>query len=66
MTRIQKLKYIKEHYGVTYTFIAKNIGTTYNRLYRYTLPKDDENYRRLNSSVIERLDNYISEFTYDY
>lgn len=61
MTAIEKLKYIKENNGVTYTFIAKKIGTTYNRLYRYTLPRDNENYRDLSNNVKENLYKYLEE-----
>ncbi|MCS6107944.1 hypothetical protein DWV12_11235 [Clostridium botulinum] len=61
MNTIQKLKYIKENYGVTYTFIADKIGTTYNRLYRFTLPKDNDNYRDLSYQVKIKLNEYINE-----
>lgn len=62
MTMIEKLKYIKENNGITYTFIAKKIGTTYNRLYRFTLDKKNENYRDLNILQKEKLGNYLSQY----
>ena len=59
MTIIEKLKRAKENYGITYTFIAKKIGTTYNRLYRFTLPTDNENHRDLRLNQKIRLEKYL-------
>ena len=58
----EKLQYVKENYGITYSFIARKCGTTYNRLYRYTLDINNENYRNLDISVLEKLDNYLKQY----
>ncbi|WP_321995097.1 hypothetical protein [Clostridium butyricum] len=65
MTIAEKLKYIKENYGVEYTFIAKKIGTTYNRLYRFTLPKDNKNWRNLMPEQLKALNNYLNGFSFN-
>ena len=64
MTITEKLKHVKKHYGVEYTFIAKKIGTTYNRLYRFTLPNDNKNYRNLMPDQLKKLNEYLNGFTF--
>ena len=47
LTVKEKLEYIKTNKGVSYTFIAKKIGTTYNRLNRSVMDRKNKNYRPL-------------------
>lgn len=62
INKVAKIKYIVNTYGISYTTIAKSINTTYNRLYRYLLPKDNKNYRNLNAESLALLDVYLQQY----
>lgn len=64
MTIAEKLKYIKEHYGVTYVFIAKIIGSNKNRIYRFMLPRDNRHWRNLMPDQLKKLNEYLNGFDF--
>ena len=43
----ERLKNAKEVYKINYTFIANKIGITRQHLYRWTLPNDNKEHRKL-------------------
>ena len=64
MTLVEKVKYLKQNYGITYAFIARQIGVIPNRLTRFALPRDNKNYRNLTQQQLARLEEYLSGFTF--
>lgn len=62
MTKQEKIKYIKNNYGVTYSFIASKIAIYKQNLYKYMLPKDNEQYRDLTMEQEEKLDDYLKQY----
>lgn len=59
MTVKEKLHYLKDNYGITITFVANKIGTTYNILYRSTMDRDNKNYRALSSTRKKKLNEFF-------
>ncbi|HBJ1649385.1 hypothetical protein [Clostridium botulinum] len=62
MTRQEKIQYIKENYGVTYSFIAEKIGTYKQNFYKFMLPTENEQYRDLTINQSKKLDVYLSKY----
>ena len=62
MTKQEKIKYIKDNHGVTYSFIALKIGIYKQNLYKYMLPADAEQYRDLTIQQAEKLDDYLKQY----
>lgn len=62
MTKQEKIKYIKDNYGVTYSFIASAIGVYKQNLYKYMLAKDDEQYRDLTMNQHKKLEQYLKQY----
>lgn len=61
MSIIDQLKKVKKEKGITYTFIADKIGTSYNLLYRFTLLKENIQHRDLKTNQLEKLKQYLNE-----
>lgn len=64
MTLVEKVKYLKQNHGITYVFIARQIGVIPNRLTRFALPKDNKNYRNLTPTQLKKLEEYLTGFTF--
>lgn len=62
MTNQEKIKILKEQYGITYAFIAGKIGIYKQNLYKYMLPADAEQYRDLTIQQAEKLDDYLKQY----
>ncbi|ENZ30159.1 hypothetical protein HMPREF1084_04005 [Clostridium butyricum 60E.3] len=64
MTIAEKLQYLKGNNGINYSFVAKKIGTTYNRLYRHILPKDNKNWTSLLPHQLKALNDFLNGFEF--
>ena len=63
LTVKEKLEYLKTNKGVSYTFIAKKIGTTYNRLNRSVMDRKNKNYRPLSKECEILLNEFFKEYS---
>ena len=64
MTLAEKIKYVKNNYGVTYKFISNKCGINNSHLCKFMLPKDNKQHRNLSDDKLKNLDNYLNTFSY--
>lgn len=64
MNLAEKVQYLKVNNGITYAFIARQIGVIPNRMTRFALPQDNKNYRNLTPVQLKALEQYLSNFDF--
>ena len=62
MNRINKLKLLHKDYGVSYSYIAKQLDMPRQNLYKALVDEDNKNYRDLTDIQKNKLDEILEKY----